>query len=238
MRRDFMRRAQAGFRFAGLVDHGETENLKHLAAGRDRLRGEVNNLVRSIAAGVAADTVAPGIRARELEISRLEVRLRAPAPEQPRIEELRAALMQRTEEWRKTLRETPQVARVLLRRLIGPLVLHDESQRPDFSRAEAEVKAGLLDGLVPNPPATIPASLGEPSGDVYTDGGVPNGLPPNTVCSSFTSESSRIGCAPSESLLPNLHTSAPRCKSWSEWAPTAPSQHLTFGNSSMRSAIG
>jgi hypothetical protein len=55
--------------------------------------------------------------------------------------------------------------------------IDDESQRPDFIKAEAEVKAGLLDGLVPNPPTTIPASLGESSG-VYTEGSSPTGVVP------------------------------------------------------------
>jgi hypothetical protein len=36
---------------------------------------------------------------------------------------------------------------VLLRRLIGPLVLYDESTRPDYVNADAVVKTGLIDGL-------------------------------------------------------------------------------------------
>ena len=117
-----------------------------LTADRDRLRGEVENLVGSIAAGVPAETVAPGIRERELEIARIEVRLRSPR-KQPNIEKLRDALTQRAKEWKATLRSEPKVARILLRRLIGPLVLYDESTRPDFIKADAEVKPGLLDGL-------------------------------------------------------------------------------------------
>ena len=49
--------------------------------------------------------------------------------------------------WKTTLRSEPKVARLLLRRLIGPLVLYDESTRPDFIKADAVVKPGLLDGL-------------------------------------------------------------------------------------------
>ncbi len=45
------------------------------------------------------------------------------------------------------LRSEPKVARLLLRRLIGPLVLYDESTRPDVIKADAEVKAGVVDGL-------------------------------------------------------------------------------------------
>ena len=120
--------------------------VARLTADRDRLCGEVENLVGSIAAGVPADTVAPAIREREVEIARLEVRIRTPR-EQPNIEKLRDALTQRAAAWKATLRSEPKVARLLLRRLIGPLVLYDESTRPDFIKADAVVKPGLLDGL-------------------------------------------------------------------------------------------
>ena len=129
-----------------MVDQGESDNVARLTADRDRLRGEVENLVGSIASGVPADTVAPGIRERELDIARLEVRLRTPR-EQPNIEKLRDALTQRAAAWKATLRSEPKVGRLLLRRLIGPLVLYDESTRPDFIKADAEIKPGLLDGL-------------------------------------------------------------------------------------------
>ena len=129
-----------------LVDQGESDTVARLTADRDRLRGEVENLVGSIAAGVPADTVAPGIRERELDIARLEVRIRTPR-ERPNIEKLRDALTQRAAAWKATLRSEPRVGRLLLRRLIGPLVLHDESTRPDFIKADAEVKPGLIDGL-------------------------------------------------------------------------------------------
>ena len=89
---------------------------------------------------------AAAIRDRELEISRLEVRIRTPK-QALNIERLRDALTQRAAEWKATLRSEPKVARLLLRRLIGPLVLHDESERPDFVEGVAEVKTGLIDGL-------------------------------------------------------------------------------------------
>ncbi len=95
---------------------------------------------------MVADTVAPGIREREVEISRLEVRLCTPR-EQPNIEKLRDALTQRAAAWQATLRSEPKVARLLLRRLIGPLVLYDESTSPDFIKADAVVEPVLLDGL-------------------------------------------------------------------------------------------
>jgi site-specific DNA recombinase len=130
-----------------LVDQGEVDQTARLTADRDRLRGEVENLVRSIAAGVPADTVAPAIRERELEISRIEVRLRTPRKEAPNIEALRDALNQRASEWKAMLRAEPKVARLMIRRLIGPLELPDDSPRPDFIEGVAEVKPALLDGL-------------------------------------------------------------------------------------------
>ena len=97
---------------------------------------------------------------REAEIARLEARLRAPRRAPPKVEELREALLQRAAEWKATLRAEPKVARLLVRRLVEPLRLHDESERPEWIRGDVEVKDGLLDGLV---------QLGtSPTGDVAT----------------------------------------------------------------------
>lgn len=64
---------------------------------------------------------------------------------------MRDALTQRAEEWKQTLRTEPKVARLLLRRLIGPIELYDASkpewQIPDFIKPDAVVKTGLIDGL-------------------------------------------------------------------------------------------
>ena len=46
------------------------------------------------------------------------------------------------------LRGEPKVARVQVRRLIGPLTLRDESQRPEWVKGEAPAKPALSDGLV------------------------------------------------------------------------------------------
>ncbi len=137
--------------WGALVDQGESDNVARLDTDRNRLRGEIENLVRSIAAGVPANTVAPpGIRGRELEISRIEARLRTPR-QQPNFERLRDAVTRRAAEWKQTLRSEPKVARLLLRRLIGPIELYDASkpewQMPDFIKADAAVKRGLIDGL-------------------------------------------------------------------------------------------
>ena len=58
-----------------------------------------------------------------------------------------SGLTQRAAAWKTRLRSEPKVARLLLRRLIGPLVLYGESTRPDFIKADAVVKPGLIDGL-------------------------------------------------------------------------------------------
>jgi hypothetical protein len=55
-------------------------------------------------------------------------------------------MTQRAAEWRVTLRSEAPVARLLLRRLVGPLTLWDATD----SKVNADVPAtaGLLDGLI------------------------------------------------------------------------------------------
>src|SRR5262249_50822178 len=106
-----------------LVDVGAGALHDGLTADKDRLRRGVDRLVASIAAGVPPQTVAPLIRQKESEMARLEVRLRTPRPEVPDLKKLRAALRQRSKEWQSDLRSEPRVARMVLRRLVGPLTL-------------------------------------------------------------------------------------------------------------------
>jgi hypothetical protein len=132
-----------------------------LTAERDRLRAEIDRLLDSIALGISAQTIAPKVRAKEDEIARIEAQLRVPRAAPPNVERLRAALEQRAEAWRRELRAEPKVARVLLRRLVGPLTLWNDSERRDWIPAvhpdeviswRAEVKAaGMLEGLVQDP---------------------------------------------------------------------------------------
>jgi hypothetical protein len=81
---------------------------------------------------------------------------------QPNIERLRDALTQRAAEWKQTLCPEPKVARLLLRRLIGPIELYDASkpewQMPEFIVADAEVKTGLIDGLTEIHNVALPGS--------------------------------------------------------------------------------
>jgi hypothetical protein len=80
-------------------------------------------------------------------VARLDARLRAPRKEAPNLQKLREVLEQRAADWRRTLREEPKVARLLIRRMIGPLELYDGSL-PQFQlpKAAAVVKTGLIDG--------------------------------------------------------------------------------------------
>lgn len=133
-----------------LVDRGEADQTATLTADRDRLKGEVHNLIQLAASGVSPEILAADIRQREKDIAKLEAQLRMPRPEQPNIDRLRAAMQQRSEAWKAELRDEPKVARLLLRRLVGPLTLWDASE-PDaaFIEWEAAVKPALLEGLTP-----------------------------------------------------------------------------------------
>ncbi len=134
-----------------LVEHAPDETA-WLAAERDRLQTEVDRLVASIAAGVPPESVAPLIRTNKGEIRKLDARLRIPRVPALGYERLKAALQQRAEQWKSDLRAAPKIARMVLRRLVGPLTLWDEATvgtRPDFIRWEAAPTVELLDGLAP-----------------------------------------------------------------------------------------
>ncbi len=139
------------------VDRGDVDHSVRLLADRERLAGEVANLVNSIASGVPADTVAPAIKEREADIAKLDVQLRRPRREPPNIERLRAALEQRAAEWKDLLRAEPHIARLLLRKIVGPLVLFDTA--PDFCRFETTPTVELLDGLAPTLEGTSPTGF-------------------------------------------------------------------------------
>jgi hypothetical protein len=129
-----------------LVDRGDVDDTARLEAEAARLRTEVDNLVNSIAMCVPADTVAPAIRERQREIAQLETKLRAPRRVPPNLERLRAALEQRAETWKADLRAEPAIARQVLRRLVGPIILWD-ADRPEYVRWKAAPTTELLDGL-------------------------------------------------------------------------------------------
>ncbi|MDO8677166.1 MAG: recombinase family protein [Acidobacteriota bacterium] len=146
-----------------LVDRGEADDSARLTADRQRLCKEISRFVDSIAEGKPPAAITAAINEREAEVARLDVKLRTPRPARPNIDKLRQALTLRAKQWKADLRAEPQVARLLVRRLMGPLVLHDEA--PDWIPFEAPVKAGLLDGLQPtlhvaSPRGFEPVALG------------------------------------------------------------------------------
>jgi hypothetical protein len=117
---------------------------------RDRLRTELDRLVELIALGTMPNELAaPAIKERQAKLAALDVRLRAPKPSRSDIEKLRAALEQRAEQWKTDLRDEPKAARLLLRRLFGPLTLWDAAEpASEFVDFDAPTTTGLLDGLV------------------------------------------------------------------------------------------
>ena len=141
------------------VDRGEADDFAHLTVTCERLQQEMQNLVNSIAAGVPAETLAPAIRERQREITNLQATLNRPRPAPPNIEKLREALEQRATEWRETLRTEPQMARVLLRRLIGPLTLTDPADHAAFDEWAATLAPGLLEGLAPIQVGNVPSGI-------------------------------------------------------------------------------
>lgn len=157
-----------------LVDRGEADNSALLTAERERLQREVSNLLDLVASGVSNETVAPKIREREAQIAKLDAQLRKPRPAQPNIDALRAALEERARAWRETLRAEPKVARLLLRRLVGPLTLSNPADFSAFVEWEASVTPALLEGLVSiqilaSPPGTarMRAVGWEPDGNTF-----------------------------------------------------------------------
>jgi hypothetical protein len=120
------------------------------------------------------------IKQREVEIAGIQTQLQTPRVAPPDLNRLSDALMQRTAEWKADLRREPAVARLVLRRLIEPLTLWEESPpnsaRPSFIepgdrtgtdweseatvRWEASAKPeALLDGLAPYREGTSPTGF-------------------------------------------------------------------------------
>lgn len=133
-----------------LVDQGDHDRAAMLAAERDRLKGEVSNLLDLAASGVSADTLAPKVREREQRIATLDAQLRTPQPALPNVDRLRDALHQRAAAWKGELRSEPKVARLLLRRLVGPLTLWDAATpSAEWIEWEASITPALLEGLAP-----------------------------------------------------------------------------------------
>ena len=111
--------------------------------------------MKSIAVGVPADTVAPAILEREAEMARLDVKLRAPRRVPPDMARLKAALEQRRKQWKRDLRAAPQVARLVLRRLVSGLQTAAES----WPAEPAQWSAGLFRMDLPVPARAVAAEV-------------------------------------------------------------------------------
>ena len=126
-----------------------------LTAERDRLRKELNNLGEAIALLGSGDGLMQKVKERQAELVKVEAKLRRPRPERPNVDAVRSALLHRAGEWRDVLRSTvdektgePKLARLLLRRMLGSLTLSGAA-RPEFVKWDADVKPGILAGIVP-----------------------------------------------------------------------------------------
>jgi hypothetical protein len=105
-----------------IVDRGEGDGSARWMADRDPLRAEVDGLVASIAAGVDPQTVAPAIKDRTAQIARLEAQLRTPGGSALILISCASPLPAiRPGALRAT--RLPQMARLILRRLVGPVTL-------------------------------------------------------------------------------------------------------------------
>ena len=104
------------------------------------------------------------MRERQAALAKIEAQLKAPRRAAPDVERLREALQQRAARWKADLRAEPKVARLLLRRLVGPLTLWDATE-PDAAWIEWEtsVRPAMLEGLaaiqvLASPPGIEPGS--------------------------------------------------------------------------------
>lgn len=106
-----------------LLGDGSLDNYAYWTQRRDALRQDIDKLVQLTLRGASPESVGPQIQEREKEIARLDEQLRMPHPEPVDIDKLRAALLQRTAEWKRDLRGNVKVARLVVRRLLGPITL-------------------------------------------------------------------------------------------------------------------
>src|SRR5262249_8555811 len=131
-----------------MVDRGEPDDRPQLVAEKAELTTARERLIDSIAAGVAPQSIAPRLRDIESKISALDARLRRPRREPPDLGRLHDGLTQQADTWRADLRRETEVARAVVRRLIGPLTLYDDTKpSAEWTEWETSVTVGLLDGL-------------------------------------------------------------------------------------------
>jgi hypothetical protein len=113
-----------------------------LRAEQDRLRSEIARVVDAVAAGhLRSEDAGAKIAELRSKIEEATRNLQRQATTTTTRAKLRSALERRCTEWKSVLRSSPQVARSLIRRLIGPITLRPQApfgfvplQRPGFGR--------------------------------------------------------------------------------------------------------
>lgn len=149
-----------------MIEEAPDDN-ERLIAERDGLQSQKDNLVRSLARGVSPEDVAPLLRELSAKIAKIEAALNRPRPVNVNKAQLRAALEQRIAEWREVLRGEPRVARLLIRRLIGPITLWTDEPQPAVPEW-LEQYVGLPEHLRPRRPmhwSQIPGGIPSPGED-------------------------------------------------------------------------
>jgi DNA invertase Pin-like site-specific DNA recombinase len=165
----------------GIVARGPVDESARLKGERDQLNSERERLVGAIRKGIVSeDEAAKDLQDVRDKILTIEKQLNKPRPETPDPGKLRDALEQRQTLWAAELRSNPEFARLIVKRLLDPIVLHDERTMPSWVKElravpssdgkppkksrtvkwTAKTKAvGMVDGL-----ATVSRSLGRDGG--------------------------------------------------------------------------
>jgi hypothetical protein len=131
-----------------------------MQAEKARLQTEIDHLVESVAAGMPQDAIISKVRANTDAIAELDRKLRIPRPPRVDVEDLRSALEQRAKDWKRKLRQKPEIARMVLRQCVGPITLWDDTERPEFLKWTTTPKTDMLNGLaqVPQAPTLVGAA--------------------------------------------------------------------------------
>ena len=105
------------------MDRGETDDNAALTAERERLQREIDSLLDLVASGVSPDTLAAKIREREAKITTLDRQLRRRPRQAPPNIAVAGSADATGSRGRQELRAEPDVARMGIKRLAGPLTL-------------------------------------------------------------------------------------------------------------------
>jgi hypothetical protein len=78
--------------------------------------------------------------------------LATPPPAKINLDRLRTALTVQAAEWTAQLRDEPKIARMLVRRLVGPMTLTDLNDRSGLVDWEASIAPDILDVMLRESP--------------------------------------------------------------------------------------